>query len=538
MSRNLLAGIVLAGVLSAYVPVAAAQAADAATTQKFRIVRFDVTGNTLLSAAEVEHIVASYTGDDKDFGDIQRALEALEQAYRNRGYGSVQVLLPEQDITAGVVKLRVTEPRIGKVKVEDNKYFDVANVRASLPTLKEGTPPNAQAIARNLQLLDEHPTKQTTVLLRSGDTDDELDAVVKIKDVKPLRYFATLDNTGTKETGNERLGVGFQHSNLFDRDQTLTVQYQTSPTEASDVKIAFAGYHIPFYAHNSSLDLLAAYSNVDSGTIQDVFNVSGSGSVYGAHYNIYLSKLLGGAYEHKVTVGIDYRAYKPELEQSGVRLSGVGGVDDITVHPVSVTYNGLWRMKQAQLQFYLSWAQNLFPGGNDGTDADFKLDRFDARAGYRVWRLGATYLRLLPKDWQVRAVFADQVTSDALVPGEQFGFGGPDSVRGFNQREVSNDRGYTTSIELYTPDFSSQVKLPWQDVRLRALAFYDMGTVSRNSPQPGDPPDQSGASVGIGWRLAIGQHFNLRADWAHVIDPAGQQGRDDDMIHAAIALIF
>jgi len=219
MSRNLLAGIVLAGVLSAYVPVAAAQAADAATTQKFRIVRFDVTGNTLLSAAEVEHIVASYTGDDKDFGDIQRALEALEQAYRNRGYGSVQVLLPEQDITAGVVKLRVTEPRIGKVKVEDNKYFDVANVRASLPTLKEGTPPNAQAIARNLQLLDEHPTKQTTVLLRSGDTDDELDAVVKIKDVKPLRYFATLDNTGTKETGNERLGVGFQHSNLFDQDR-------------------------------------------------------------------------------------------------------------------------------------------------------------------------------------------------------------------------------------------------------------------------------------------------------------------------------
>ena len=138
---------------------------------RFEITRFSVENNTLLPAAEIDRVVAPFAGKQKDFSDIQRALESLEQAYSNRGYSLVQVLLPEQDITRGVVRFRVLEPRIGKVVVEGNKFYDATNVRASLPALKPGSTPESNKIARNLQLLAEHPTKQTTVLLKSGDTE-------------------------------------------------------------------------------------------------------------------------------------------------------------------------------------------------------------------------------------------------------------------------------------------------------------------------------------------------------------------------------
>lgn len=530
--RVLVAFAVAVAMLSAGVPKAAAQSADTAVAPKFRIVRFEIEGNTLLSTSEIERVVAPYTGEGKDFGDIQRGLEALEQSYRTHGYGTVQVILPEQDITRGVVRLQVVEPHIGKVTIEGNKYFNAANIRASLPTVKEGVVPSSQAIARNLQLLDEVPTKHTTVLLRSGDTDNEKDAVIKIQDEAPLRYFVTLDNSGTRQTGgDERLGFGFQDSNLFNRDQTLTVQYQTSPTQMDDVKIFGAAYHVPLYALTSSLDFYGGYSNVNAGTLAGLFSVSGSGTIYGARYNFYLPKV--GEYEQKIAAGLDYRAY-----ENDVLFNGVEVVPNITVHPSSLTYSGLWRMSQAQLQFYVSVVQNLFPGGSDGSDADFKDSRVDATADYRLWRFGATYLQLLPKDWQLRANLNGQETSDALVLGEQFGFGGADSVRGFNLREVSNDVGYSTNLELYTPDFGSQVKLPWEDVRLRALVFYDMGSVWRNNPQPGDPPDETGASVGLGWRLAVGKHFNLRTDWSYVVNAAGQENKGAQMIYAAIGLVF
>lgn len=514
-------------------PVAWAQApgsAGEAPTPRFEIVRFSVDGNTLLEPQEIGRAIASYTGKQKEFADIQRALEALEQIYRDHGYSLVHVVLPEQDITRGVVRLHVIEPRIGKVVVEDNKYFDAINIRASLPSLQEGATPNSHRIAQDLQLLGEHPAKQTMVLLKSGATENEVDATVKVTDDKPLRLIATLDNTGTGETGRERVGIGFQHSNLFNRDHVLDLQYVTSPNRPNDLTILGAGYRIPFHAYSSSLDLVAGYADVNSGTLQNLFSVTGKSTLYLARYTLHLAKI--GEYEQKLSLGVDYKVFRDQ-----VLPPGTGGmVPHVTVHPVSASYDGLWRMPGAVLGFHASVFQNVLPGGSDGADRDFKAARSDARVGYRIFRAGMSYLRNLPLDWQLRAVLTGQYSADALVPGEQFGFGGPDSVRGFNLREVTDDRGQSANLELYTPELSTA--LGRRDVRLRALVFYDMGTTARNSVQPGGLSGQSGSSGGFGVRVAAGRAMTLRVDVAQVIDPAGAHARHSNMINAALAVGF
>ena len=525
-----LAGAV--GMLLGSLPAALAQApATEVPAPRFEIVRFAVDGNTLLKPEEIERAIAPYAGKQKDFADIQRALEALEQVYRDRGYGVVRVLLPEQDITRGVVQLRVIEPRMGKVVIEGNQHFDATNIRASLPGLQPGATPDSQRIARNLQLLAEHPAKQTTVLLKSGASDNEIDATVKVSDEKPLKFVVTLDNSGTTDTGRFRTGIGMQHSNMFNRDHILNLQYVTNPEHPSKVTIFGAGYRIPFYASNSSLDLFAGYSDVDSGTLQGLFNVSGSGTIMGARYNLHLTKI--GEYEQKLAFGLDYRAYKNDVTLVGI----TGGlVPDVTVRPASIGYNGLWRMTNAEFGFYGSYSHNI-PGSNDGGDNSFKASRPDAIANYRIWRWGANYTRVFAKEWQARAVVKGQYSSDALVPGEQFGFGGPDSVRGFNIREVAGDTGYAASFEIYTPELGS--KLGWKDVKARLLAFYDTGTTGNNSVQPNYPfLGQSGSSIGIGLRMTYGKHFNLRLDFAQVGQPAGNQARGDQMLQASVAIPF
>ncbi len=513
--------------------VAWAQApqSDIPVTPRFEIARFEVVGNSLLKADEIDAAVAAYTGKQKDFSDIQRALESLEQVYRDRGYGVVQVLLPEQDITRGVVSLRVIEPKIGKVIIEGNRYFDDTNVRRSLPGIQPGATPNSQLLAQNLQLLAEHPAKQTTVLLKAGATESEIDAAVKIADEKPLKFVVTFDNSGTTDTGIYRTGFGMQYSNLFNRDHVLNLQYVTNPEHPSKVQIYGAGYRIPFYAHNSSLDLFMGYSDVSSGTLQGLFNVSGSGFISGARYNIHLPKIA--EYEHKLALGLDYRAF-----QNQVNFVGGGGnlVPDVTVFPASIAYNGLWRMSNSELGYYASYAVNI-PGLNDGGDNSFKAARPDATANYRIWRWGANYSRALPGEWQFRGVINGQYTNDALVPGEQFGYGGPDSVRGFNIREVAGDKGYAASLEVYTPELGS--KFAWKDTKLRLLGFYDTGTTGNNSVQPNFPfLGQSGGSVGFGLRMTYGKHLNVRLDFAQVIDPAGSQSRGDQMLQASVAVPF
>ncbi|MGW8270229.1 MAG: POTRA domain-containing protein, partial [Burkholderiales bacterium] len=85
--------------------------ASAQDSPRFDIRSYVVEGNTLISQPEVEALLKPYTGTQRDFGDIQRALEALQRSYRDRGYSAVRVLIPEQDIRAGQVRLRVIEAK-------------------------------------------------------------------------------------------------------------------------------------------------------------------------------------------------------------------------------------------------------------------------------------------------------------------------------------------------------------------------------------------------------------------------------------------
>ncbi len=524
--------VIAMGALPVAMPLLAAEPVAAAPAPKFSIERFDVEGNTLLKPADIEAAVSGFAGKDKDFSDIQRALEILEGVYRDRGFGVVQVLLPEQDITRGVVKFRVIEPRIGKISVEGNQFYDEGNIRRSLPVLQSGVTPNSITIAQNLQLLTENQSKQTTLLLKAGASDREVDAAIKIVDERPYKFVFTADNSGSVDTGRFRTGFAVQHSNLFNRDHVGSFQYVTSPENPNKVSIFGAGYRIPLYALNSSIDIFGGYSDVNSGTLQGLFNVSGSGTIFGARYNWHLPKI--GEYEHRISAGLDYRAFKNNVTLVGV---GTGLVPDITIHPASVAYNGLWRMSNSEIGFNASYSRNLFHGGNDGADSDFKASRADSTADYRILRIGANYTRVFAQEWQFRTVVTGQYTDDALVAGEQFGYGGPDSVRGFNIREIANDKGYSAQVEVYTPDIGTKFEL--KDVKLRLLAFYDMGATGRNSIQPGDlSKGAGGASIGFGARMGYGKHLTMRLDWANVIDSAGNQAKNDQMVNATVAIQF
>jgi len=506
----------------------AQQPAAEIVAPRFDIVRYEVEGNTLLTPAQVDGALAGHTGKQKDFGDIQRALEALEHAYRGAGWGVVQVTLPEQDITRGVVRFRVVEARLGKVVIEGNQHFSTENVRRSVPALKEGTTPNSRAIARNLQVAAENPAKQTTALLRSGEKDGEVDAVVKVADEKPWKLSATLDNTGTSQTGDYRLGVGLLHANVLGRDHVLTAQYITSPGHWNDVKIYGLGYRIPFYSLGSSLDLVGGYSDVDSGTVGSLFTVTGAGTIGAVRYNQHLQRLTD--YEHKIVFGYDYRAY-----QNQVIAQGTNVVPDITVHPVSAYYAGIYRTEGSEFNFYGYIAQNIDPHGNDANDAVFKQTRVEAKAAYRLYRYQAVYSRLLPREWQFRALVNGQYTQDALIPAEQYGIGGMDSVRGFLERQVVNDYGYRGTVEFYTPDFADRLKL--REARVRALAFVDAGTVRRNKSLPGEIDNQTISSFGFGLRIAYGKSLSARFDFAQIADGGGVEGSGDRRLQFSMSVI-
>lgn len=502
---------------------------------KFEIRHFQVDGNTLLQPDEINRALVPFTGKQKDFGDVQRALEALQEAYLRHGYSGVQVTLPEQELEKGEVRFVVIETKIAKISVEGNEYFSRDNALSSMPTLVLGQTPNSAKLAASLRLANENPAKYTAVLLKSAGREGEVDATIRVVDVDPKRYSISFDNTGNSSTGAYRLGFAYQNANLWGRDHVLTAQYLTSPENPQKVTTLGVGYHIPFYAIGDSMDLVAGYSNVNSGTVQDLFTVSGQGAIYALRYNQALPKW--GELEQKLVYGFDYRAYQNVVQPIGLQGSII---PDVTIHPVSMTYSGLLRGNQTELSYFAQISQNI-PGGSDGTDRDFKNARFDSRASYRIYRLGASFSGATPQDWQYRVNFTGQYTEDVLVPGEQFGLGGAENIRGFGERYVAKDRGYRTNFEVYSPDIGK--KLGTDNLRLRLLTFYDTGRLGISNPQPGEIPVASLDSIGFGIRLNYKSNLIIKLDYAQVLHDSTQIaspfGRTNaNRLHAAIAIVF
>ena len=105
---------------------------------RFTIKQFVVEGDTLLGAARIATLVKPFTGPERDFGDVQQAIEALEKAYRGMGYNSVAVILPEQELKGGNILIKVIESKIMNISIEGNRHFSTANIEAGFPTLEKG----------------------------------------------------------------------------------------------------------------------------------------------------------------------------------------------------------------------------------------------------------------------------------------------------------------------------------------------------------------------------------------------------------------
>jgi hemolysin activation/secretion protein len=518
---------VLGCALAACCRLAIAQVQEAPPAPKFTIQSFAVEGNTLLPQTEIDALVKPYIGPNRDFGAVQQALEALQDAYASRGFSAVRVLVPEQDLVSGRVRLQVIEARVRDIKVQGNTFFTEPNVLAALPALRAGEAPNTRRIGEEVQLANENPSKQTTVVLEGTDEPGKADAIVRVADEDPKRVTVSVDNTGTPLTGMLRAGIGYQNANLTGRDDVLTGQFVTSPTKLNAVRILGAGYRLPMYQWGGAFDFVAGYSDVNSGTVGSLFTVSGSGTILGARYTQALPNI--DLYQQKLGVAFDYRAFK-----QNVSFVGTTGtlVPDITVHPITFSYSG--RLSQAgnDLSASASVSQNL-AGGNDGDQAAFNLQRPGSKATYRLYRFAAGWSTVVMNDYLFRLAASAQYAVNPLVPGEQFGLGGQDSVRGFYEREASNDNGERVSAEFYGPDLGGSIGPGW---RARFLGFYDTARGWDKAPERAG--DSGLSSVGIGLRMSQGRAISIRLDVAHVINRSLSRPDNDGRIHFSLAYSF
>lgn len=505
---------------------------------RFTVRAYMVEGATLLPAERSAATLQAFTGEGRNYDTLRQAVEAVEALYARAGYGAVRVQLPEQDIDAGIVRLRVIEARLGRIRVEGNKHFTTDNILASVPALVEGLPPRLDQAGASLALANQSFAKRTRLTLQRGSEPGTVDALLGVADMAPWRFAASLDNTGDDATGDYRLGLTYQHTNLWDRDHAFSAQFITSPGHTDQVSIYGLGYKIPLYALGDSIEAAWGHSNVDSGNVNTAagnYAIAGRGDFATLRYNLGLPRFAG--IEQRLAIAFDWRLYESNVALTG---SGVSLVPDLTSAPASLTYvlNSPASDQALRWEAALGYVRNL-PSGGRGTQAAYNQPgaRPGADARFEIWRWFLSAQAPLPGGFSLRGELNGQHTRDLLIPGEQFGIGGMYSVRGYGEREILNDRGYRGSLELASP--AATLSLGGAgDLRANLVAFHDFGTVFRNKPLPGEIRSDRAASVGFGVRLAAGPNLLVRLDLARALTDAGSTQAGDYKAHAQLLVLF
>ncbi len=497
----------------------------------FDILRFSVSGDTLLGPASIEQLLAPFVGKQRHFSDVQMAVDALQTAYRVRGFSLVKVQLPEQELNQGAIQLLVLQTPISGVRVLGNTVFDETNIRRSIPGLQEGETPNLTHVSASLALANENPAKKTTLAFQSAEDERSVIATLQVNDEKAWAASVSLDNAGSEKTGQTQLTAQFQHFNVAGLDRTLSLQYTTTLEQPSRVGVYGFGYHVPLYDWGDSLDFYGSYSDVDSGVVTAgnfSVQVSGKGTTWGGRYNHRLARV--GSFTSALVLSLEQKALQSNLGYQEVQLG-----HDVTIRPLSLTYSGDLADTGGSTSFSLTGVRNL-PGGDNASESDYTRSRSGASANYSLMRYSVSHIRALPSDWRLRASLSGQMTAEALVPGEQFGAGGANSVRGFAERALSDDQGQLVTLEVYTPGLCSSATLPGLQCQL--LAFYDAGHVSHNKALPDERNEASIASVGIGLRLSVGKQLSLQMDAAQVIQGADLAARGEQRVHVKLNLAY
>ena len=488
------AGGCAAAVLLAAVTLTAAHAQTPVV--RFEVERFVVEGDSPLSEARTREVLAPFAGEHAGVDGLLAAADALERAIEEAGVPFQRVVLPPQSLEDGEVVLRVTVFELKRVEVRGASHHSEANVRRSVPALREGETPDIGAIARNLAVANRQAWKTTNLTFRESEGSVAgLDATLEVEDRRPRLVWSGLDNTGNASSGPLRWTVGASAGNLFDRDHSVNASYTTSPGHAGQIAQWAVGYGIPIYGFGGMLSTYYVRSDADSGRVLDVFDVSGAGEFAGL---LYTQELSGrGRLSHRISVGIDDRRFDHDL------LYGDSGVDvappPVRSRPVTLGYGAEYAGDEWGLDLWVGYARSLASGG-DGDDAVYDANRAGARSQWDAWRGGAALSWPLPGLWSARALVEGQVANEALIAGEQFALGGARSVRGFSEREIAGDDGLRGSLELWSPGLGR--------TGLRFVLFADAGRVmnepSTDSLLIDDTMSSLGAGVHWSWKDRVG----------------------------------
>ena len=525
---SLLLAAIMAPASAAESGAAAPAAQESAENPRFDVWEYQVEGNTLLNATEIERTVYGYLGEGKTIDDVTAAQRALEALYHGKGYGTVLVDIPEQDVEGGLVRLKVTEAPVSRLTVTGSRYFSLGRIKAGVPSLAVGKAPHLPTVQKELaQLANKSRDRTITPVLRPAPEPGRLEVDLKVEDELPVHGSMEVNDRFSADTSEIRVSGALRYDNLWQRGHSLGVSYLVSPEDTEEVEVVSANYLWRFEQLDHLLSLYAVRSNSNIATI-GTLGVIGNGTISGLRYTIPAPALAD--YFHSVTLGLDYKDFG-----ESIGLLGNDAINSpISYSMFNLNYGGSHFGERSRTR--VDFTLNVAPRGLGNTEKEFERKRFRAKPNFVYATAFLEHEQRLFDPLRLFARVGGQVANSPLINNESYAAGGVNNVRAYLESEKQGDDAVNAVLELRY-DLPRPEELGMLQ-GFEVFTFTDATGFRVKDPLPGATSEGLLWGTGLGFRLSAWRHLDAMLVWAMALRDSERTQSGDDRLHFNLGYQF
>ena len=493
-------------------PAASASPPLMGATVKFEVREIRFTPSAILSVEDLDSVAVAYRGRLLTLDELQGVVDGVNALYREKGVVTALATLQPQDVSGGVIEVRLVEGRVGQINISGN-----GTTRESYINSRIGLEPEALVDLKRLEkgLIWFNRTNDVSLQaeLKPGQQFARTNIDITAEEPALQQGLITLDNLGSNLTGEWRLGTSYRNRSLFGFRDELSLSY----TGAAGQESWALSYSFPFNRSGGRLSL-SSYddrTSIKYGPLASL-NITGRShaNVLGARQPVYVSNDL----EVNLTAGAKQR------DSSNF----IGGVLLLRTDSNDASLGAEVQGNDKQSLWGISYTYSQGRATVLGAASDFRIHRGSAR-----------YNHDLAGGMSMRANATWQFTRDRnLLSSEQFYVGGEGSVRGYSAGAYSGDQGYVLNLELHHP--VGTTSLGSSELAATGFFFVDYGQT-----RPFRPPNSllrpSEHLTGVGWGVnaRLNKQSSLRLTLSHGLDKVPlAQSRGYQVTLQAITLLF
>ncbi len=419
-----------------------AQAPAGAQDLRFTLKTLTVEGATAFPADDLRQLYVGLLDREVSVAEVFAVANAIELKYRNAGYVTSRVIVPQQAIEDGRFRLVVVEGFVADVRYED----DIGPARAAVERLVGGLrgvkPISVAEIERRLLLANDLAGLTVRGTLEPSPNERGGSVLTVRTERKPTDGQVTLDNRASPYLGRGQLQVSHAWNAVGERADRITLNARTSVPTGRSIGIG-AGYDALIGSNGTMLTLALSHARSNPRRELEPLDVK--------------SRVTSGL--GTVTVPVirsrdeNLRAFgQVEVRDVDTDLTGIEFTRDrlrIVRAGVSYDRSDLWDGITTVRATLHQGLHGL--GASDNGSA--LASRANGRSDFTKLTFDLTRLQQIAPRLSAVGSFTSQFSRRPLLASEEIALGGASFGRAYDEGELSSDNGIAAMVELrYVPD--------------------------------------------------------------------------------------